>query len=442
MAKNKLLVWGDSPRCGSGFGRVVRELFRDAHKHYEVAILGINDYGLQKGSDANKYYIYSIDSQDRWGFGKMQIVLPDFQPDAIFLLQDVYHIQTMLGVIEKTYGDHPIPPIYVYFPVDGQPFSRAWGRQVLQNKLVTKVFSYSEYANMTMAKAFPEEAEKILDYTVLYHGVDDVFKVLPQDIVDKNRKVFVGCDEPRFMICTVNRFTPRKQLTLSLRAAALFTYGYSICDNCGVYQPTQQGVCDLCGGLCSDTREGHDDVTYYVHAKTKDSSMGPPTIACSLINHAINAGYPESCTKDRTLLFPARDNLQQPYTDEELCMIYNMASVNLTLSQGEGFGLSMAESSACGTTNIAANNSVVPEVLGTHNNHHLIKNVGWVSPGNDNGFFRPVPSINDTVDALEAEYQKWVLGGRVKIVNEKAVEWVKGRFSWDVARKVLYGGVR
>ena len=30
----------------------------------------------------------------------------------------------------------------------------------------------------------------------------------------------------------------------------------------------------------------------------------------------------------------------------------------------------------------------------------------------------------------------------MKIVNEKAVEWVKGRFSWDVARKVLYGGVR
>lgn len=51
-------------------------------------------------------------------------------------------------------------------------------------------------------------------------------------------------------------------------------------------------------------------------------------------------------------------------TDEQLPAVYNMATVNVTVSHYEGFGMPALEGMACGTVPIVSNRSSLPEVVG------------------------------------------------------------------------------
>lgn len=51
-------------------------------------------------------------------------------------------------------------------------------------------------------------------------------------------------------------------------------------------------------------------------------------------------------------------------TDEQLPAVYTMASVNVTVSYYEGFGMPALEGMACGTVPIVSNRSSLPEVVG------------------------------------------------------------------------------
>ena len=57
--KQSLLIWGDAPCVPTGFGEVANNLFCELHKEYQVDIVGINYWGLQK-YDTNLWYIYPV----------------------------------------------------------------------------------------------------------------------------------------------------------------------------------------------------------------------------------------------------------------------------------------------------------------------------------------------------------------------------------------------
>lgn len=52
------------------------------------------------------------------------------------------------------------------------------------------------------------------------------------------------------------------------------------------------------------------------------------------------------------------------FSEEEMARIYNILDVHILLSSGEGFGLPILESMACGVPQIGSNNTAIPEVMG------------------------------------------------------------------------------
>lgn len=86
--------------------------------------------------------------------------------------------------------------------------------------------------------------------------------------------------------------------------------------------------------------------------------------------------------------------------DEELARIYSAADVLLATSKGEGFGLPVLESMACGTPAIVSDFSAQPEIVGES---------GWKVPvqpdwDHNQGAFFATPLIAGIFDALEQAY--------------------------------------
>jgi len=65
------------------------------------------------------------------------------------------------------------------------------------------------------------------------------------------------------------------------------------------------------------------------------------------------------------VMFPSRKaNLYWGFTEQEMAQLYNAMHCHVLLSSGEGFGLPILESMACGIPQICSNNTALSEVIG------------------------------------------------------------------------------
>jgi D-inositol-3-phosphate glycosyltransferase len=427
MTKKKLLIWSDSPTAPTGFGIVAKNLFGDLHNNWEVYILGINYFGISK-YDTTRWFIYSVDQQDPLGINRFPRVLADINPDKIILFQDIFNIKFILPKIKELL---PKVPILLYFPIDGSPFNQVW-KPVLDTG--DKLITYTQWAIDTIHAQFPNIK---LDY--LYHGVDPVqFYPLPSS-TRRRYKEEAGWKD-KFVIISNNRFQPRKNLPMVLRASALFSKGYKVC-KCGNYYGQWLQKCDLNGCGPEDvieTREGRQDTMTYVHANMQEYMMGPGADN-SLAAHVLNAGFTVNDNGKYISLY-GKNIYESPASEAQLNVFYNVADVNVSSSLGEGVGLSLIEASACGTTSVAPKHSSVPEMLG--DTGHLIPNAGFINIAQDNGHIRPVIHVPAMVDALEIEYQKWLANGKKKVVNDAAIERANTLFRWDDKKAKLEGWLK
>lgn len=427
MNKKRLLIWADSPTVKTGFGVVSNNLFSELHKIYDVAILGINYFGFQR-YDSAKYFIYPVEGNDPMGVQRFSYILNDFKPDCVLLFQDIFNIDIVLPMI-KRYSEKI--PIISYFPIDGCPVSKAWYHALTVS---TKLITYTNWAIEELRKAFPELQAKNISY--LYHGVDTAtFYPQPMNVIKKFKEERGWSN--KFLCISVNRFQPRKMLTLVLRAHALFSKGYKVCKCGNVYLSALQR-CDL--NYCSADNvvkavDGRSDAMLYVHASVQEPIMGLGK-ANLLQNHLLNVGFvPEDLNK--LISVYGQDVYKNPLTDFVLAELYNCADVNVSTSLGEGAGLSLLESAATATTSIAPLNSAIPEMLG--DTGHIIPNSTLINMAQDNGHLRPVVSLLPYLQALEIEYQKWLSNDKRKVKNMDAVKRVNELFLWPDKRTKLQG---
>lgn len=428
--KPRILCWVDSPTQCSGFGIVAKNLFRDLYKRYDVDILGINYDGLTK-YDAEKYFIFPAASgkDDPYGYRTMAKILSKNTYDMIFMLQDIFIIDRAMVLIEKF---APNTPLIIYFPVDGAPFNLTWKRPL---EKAHTIITYSQFAKQAILDTFPEFKDK--EILLLDHGIDtSVFKPLGSKKIKKLQKE-AGWHN-KFVVCSNNRFQPRKNIGATMRAMLLFTHGYLVCDCCNWYASSKPR-CDL--NNCSkehivETVSGKKDSLLYLHMNAKDISMGTSP-ASSLQAMAVNAGYVDSDTigKKAVLAIYNKDPYTEPMTEEGINEIYNMSAVNMSSATGEGFGFSLAEAQATGTPTIAPRNSAIPEVLGE--NDHLINNVAHFTMANDNNHVRPIVSIPGIIEALDFEYQRWLANGKRPVKSQESVDRANEKFNWDDKRAFI-----
>lgn len=430
MSKPKLFCWSDAPGlCNTGFARVAENLYDKLHEEFEVHVLGINYHGLQD-YDTSKYFVYPIASDDPFGYNRLGPILNKVKPDVIFLFQDIFNVIPAVNIVRQALG--PDVPILSYYPVDGAPVSVSW-KKAFQPGFVQRHITYTDWAVEEIKATFPEET-KDLQLDILYHGVDpNVFYPLKNFHI-KQIKRERGWND-KFTIVNLNRFQPRKGISHTIRAFAMFHYGYFI-DKDGYWFPRTMKRHPLQHYTMTDIVDevpGHEDTLMYLHSSPADRIFGPSK-SCSLFAQALNNGIKDdelgSCFQ-----VPMRDIMAQPASLQEVNEIYNAADVNISAAFGEGCGLSLVESASCATTSIAPFNSAIPEMLG--DTGHLCKNITTFTQAMDNAHLRPIVDERELVKALEIEYQKWLANDKKKVFNQAALDRVDKLFRWPEKQEYL-----
>lgn len=420
--KPKVLAWCDF-LVPTGFGNVAANLLDDLHKDYDLQVVGIN-YRGKKRYDTSKYFVYPTPRyEDHLGIDLLKNLAMDEQPDIIFLFQDIFHIS---NVIKDLKDASPKSKIVSYFPVDGGPLSVNWAETIHTSD---EILVYTEWAKKVIRDTFPTHKQ----FTTLYHGVDkETF--YPMDIEDIEKYRADRGWKGKFVVSNVNRFQPRKAITLTGRAFSMFAKGHKYCNECGWHMPISAPRCELCRKEDLKVKpKSRDDVMLYLHMMPQDSSMGPGP-GNSLQNHMVNSGF-TNADMNKILSINGRNIYKGEVPIEKVNEIYNGSNVNISTTLGEGCGLSLIESAATGTPSIAPYNSAIPEMLG--NTGWMCSNKAIMTQSGDNGFFRPIVDEWQVVKALEAAYKQWKDRGVEVTLDQDCIDRIDDKFRWDDKRDTL-----
>lgn len=431
-SKIKILVYGDSPACATGFGQVVRNIFRRLVKtgRYDIDIFGINDRGVWKDPEEHPYRIYPamrVGDTDFYGRIRFINVLrggdTDLKPpwDIIFTLQDPFILEQRLPIFDRglmsiimdifynLYRKKTDPSywwkVVSYWPIDSY-LKPNWVEQAIG--LPNYTVAYTHYGKREIEKANNQLTKPLdFDIKVIYHGVDtDTFKPIDEERKKEfRRRFFKGRVKPgTFLLTCVARNQMRKDIP---RVMMIF----------------------------KEFQRRRPDSFLYIHAKETD-------VHGSLREYAnyFNLEY----GKDWSV--PARFDENVGFPIESLNMIYNVSDAHILATLGEGWGLPLVEAMATRTINLAPNITSIPEIFNTVGRDAVeVEELGkdtsirgiplkahttsseWATYGPmDFERIRPLTNVDDAVAKL-----LWVYDNREKVeeIEERAYRWVQG-ISW------------
>jgi glycosyltransferase involved in cell wall biosynthesis len=206
---------------------------------------------------------------------------------------------------------------------------------------------------------FGQEQLRGFDSLYVPHGVaTDVYR--PQDGAEVRAAAGVPSDAFVVGIVAVNKGAPsRKSLAEMIEAFAIF-------------------------------RARHDDAILYLHTEIQGAHQG--THLPSLLD--------ELGVDEEAVLFVDQSRyLFAPFTPEEMASIYSSLDVLLNASMGEGFGLTVLESHACGVPAIVTNFTAMSEVCDAG------WKVGYERHWTDQGSWQARPHVEEIVESLEECYR-------------------------------------
>lgn len=404
--KIRLLFYGDSPTCNTGFATVSKNLLKRLYAtgKYEITIMGINYYG-DPHDLPYKIYPAGVNNQgDIYGRQKLLDILrnKNNEFDILLTLQDTFVMaQSEFGENIKKLRDGFISEkdgkkIFnkgrgfkwiFYFPIDAKPEIEWIEKSV---KFADIAVPYTKYAE--------EECKKILDrkYDVIYHGFDknDFYIISEEEKQEFRDKYFKSYNlKDKFLIINVNRNQERKGLFQTLLAFKLFQ---QIVPNAILYMH-----CDM------ENDRGGNFIKVAKQLQIKDGLIYP-------LPEVFNNGS----------FFPV----------SFINGLYNIADVNISTTLGEGFGLSMVESMACNTVNLFPKNTAMKEIL-SENRGILVKSGN--TPNNlimnghlDNNLIRPIVDIEDMINKL-----LWIYRNKEEVekIEKNALQFANEKLTWDKA---------
>ena len=358
--KKKVLFISDGPWTPSGFGTVIKNLVERMKDKYEIGILSWQYVGNAQVIDGIKYF--PIGSHN---FGKdtLPYVLEDFKPDTIITLGDYW----MCGYLAESKYQTLLQNLNIkwfwYLPVDSDVIPI----QYLDNNLLRypdKVIAMSKHGKKTIEKYVDRE----VDY--IPHGTNtSIYKVTnkakAKELYDYEDKFVIGC---------VARNQDRKQLPRLLKAFSIFA----------------KGKPDVILHLHCDIRDNMNMIT------DQSANIRYSSLACAMKTYDI--GHKVKFT----------DKLQSYINGlpvEDMTELYNMMDVHAMSTSGEGFGLPIIDSMACGIPNVMTDYTTAKEFLGenTITGRGLRVSLSAKIYGSF-GTERAIVNEQDFADALEVLY--------------------------------------
>jgi len=375
-AKQRLLIYSDSPTWPSGLGRITRALLKHFSGRYELGVLGWGYKGNKHGFPCHIYSVKKHDLSDRAvTFGACE----DFKPDIVLTVGDPWDFPHMPTVLSQLHSQGKKVRWYWVSLIDGHPLLKEW---LPIFSRVDGLGVTSEYGSEAI-----KELDQMLDPMLMRLGVDSDFWR-----IDEPKSILVNSGGPRgqrkftrentFMVFWIGVNSNRKNLDALIRGTKQL-----LRDHEDAYLMMQ---------ICYDTPSGFDIMKIQGYENLPPGQVGLG-------------------------LSPPMTGIQ----DAQILQYYGVASVVACTSCGEGNWLPGYEAQACGCIPVATNFSALPETLGTDGSRGVLIPTAYEGYG-ENTMLRGMIDIGKLGEALEGLYQDWKAGGvRIEKMRKAGRRWAE-----------------
>jgi len=317
--KTRVIFYGDSPTCATGFGQVSRNILPALHNsgRYEVDILGINYWGDPHNYPFRIWPMAVNGQRDPYGRQRLQqhLMDPNLQYDILFFLQDTFILDFMPGMLANLIKAGKRFKSVYYYPIDGIPKSQ-WIDSV---NAVDYPVTYTKYGFEQSTKIQPDLADKL---QIIPHGINPkVFFPAPPAQVKEFREQFFGALADKFIVTNVNRNQQRKDIPATIQAFKEF-------------------------------RRHRPDSVLYLHMMAQDQGWNLPEVI---------KAFELDITKD--VILPQNFTASTGFPLEILNLVYNASDCVISTTVGEGWGLSWTEAMATKTPIVFPQNTCLGEYI-------------------------------------------------------------------------------
>lgn len=367
----KKLLWIGDAACDSGFARATHKTLDVLRERFEVSVLGLNYRGDPHDWP---YPIYPCwPGGDMFGVRRIKELFTKIRPDVVVIQNDPWNIPAYMKAIDDTSVMVPRPVVIGAIAVDGKN-CRGWALNDLDHSIF-----WTEFARYEAVRGGYTKPASVVPL-----GVDlDIYR--PGDRREARQKL--GLPDfvlDGFVVGNVNRNQPRKRLDLTMQVFADWIHQRQI-----------------------------SDAFLYLHV----APTGDLGYDCDQL-----AGY---------LGLQGRLILSEPAvyhgaSEKGLALTYQAFDVQISTTQGEGWGLTTLEGMACGIPQVVPQWSALGE---------------WAVPAALGVPCEPVVSMNKIntiggtpdkgrmVDAIDALYRDQMFYQRTK--KQGLLLAGQDRFRWD-----------
>lgn len=380
----RILIHTDSPTLYSGLSRCGREL---AKRLYEKTHQNKTLDGLEHNYEifyaawhyAHKihqfpYFLYPLQKGSPDEPKQFQEIINDCQPDVIISIGDLWNFHNIQTTIRNYKEEHKDVKWILWLTIDGENLHPSW-QPVLDFADDINVFSYFG-------------KQQIFEYVglqanVIYPGVDkNVFRSITPTI--KENSLPFKFDNT-FVVLNINQNTDRKNIPLTLEG----------------FKDFAQDKDDVFLLLITDPE---DPFGYDLWHLVKKFNI-----------------------KDKVAITKEAGPLHG-MSDAKLNLIYNLVSVSINTSIGEGLSLPTLEAMAVGVPVVSTNYAALTELLGQGGGLG-IEPIGYLY--GFNGIKRALVSRQDVADKLNILYQDYktdkTIHNNIKQKSQKFTD----NLSWD-----------
>jgi D-inositol-3-phosphate glycosyltransferase len=289
----KKLLWIGDAACDSGFAKVTHQVLEVLREHYEIFVVGINYRGDHHTYPYKMYPAHVLGCQDFLGYDRISEIVPQIEPDIVFILNDPWNFPGYIAALKRIGSTAPIIGMVA---IDGK---NCLGD--LLNDLDHTIF-WTE---------FGQREAKLGGFSgpssVVPLGVDlDVYFPRPQ----ARREVLNDSFDDAFIVGNANRNQPRKRLDLTVQYFAEWVREFGV-----------------------------DDAYLFLHI----GPTGEVGYNCQQLLHYYGI---------KKRLIRSTPGVWHGIPEKELADIYNCYDVQVSTTQGEGWGLTTMEGMACGVPQI------------------------------------------------------------------------------------------
>lgn len=385
--------------CTTGFGRVSHAIGDRLVRDYghDIHVIAVNYDGDYWNTPMKLYLPSKLVQGDLYGQSRFVELLGEVMPDLIFMINDPYVVLRLLfrNKHDPDFVLSRLRPILAYMPVDGYDFPKVW------SELPALVGGTDQIPSSPPPSFHPVVMSRhghtmFPGAPLIYHGVDtETFHpATPQNPVimssgvriesKKDAKRALDLDPDGFLVLRVDRNSHRKD-----------------------YADTWKALVPVL--------RRHTDMHVWFHCKAEGDSVELPQVL---------GREPDVSNRFH---FPGHFNTKIGWTENDLVAVYNAADLFVSTSEGEGFGLTLAEAAACQLPIIAQNVSAIPEVVGPGG--ILLEPERRITV--DSGQDLWLPNVASFTDAIEHMYSS---RGMRRQLGEAGRAHVSG-LTWDEATR-------